>query len=62
MFGFSRITRHARQWHADRKRIAMENVIFDLPVELQKDIGWPAPMDRQSASILRSDIYARPRL
>lgn len=42
MYGFTQIFRLARQWRADRKRAAMATMFYDLPIELQKDIGWPA--------------------
>ncbi|MBU4531039.1 MAG: hypothetical protein KUA43_05760 [Hoeflea sp.] len=62
MFGFSHITRKARQWRAHQKRAAMESVLMDLPLELQKDIGWPGPADLPSLSSAQADIHARPML
>jgi hypothetical protein len=62
MFGLSPILRHARRWHANRRRAAMESAMLDLPLELQKDIGWQAPRDRQSVSRMQQDLHARPML
>lgn len=62
MFGFSRIALRARQWRAERKRIALQDMIFGLPIELQKDIGWPAPESRSSQGKPQSDFLARPIL
>lgn len=62
MFGFSRIARHARKWRADKKRIAMENVLMDLPVELRKDIGWPTHGDRPPMTRAQWDIHTRQML
>jgi len=62
MFGLSQIVRHARRWHANHKRAVMENAMLDLPLELQKDIGWQAPADRQSVARIRQDLHGRPIL
>lgn len=62
MFDFSRIAHHARRWREARKHTELESLIHRLPVELQKDIGWPAPMDDPSAGKVRHDIHARPIL
>lgn len=37
----SRLGRLADEYRANRARIATERSIQSLPVELQKDIGWP---------------------
>lgn len=42
MHAFTRIFRLARQWRSERRRAAMAARFYDLPIELQKDIGWPA--------------------
>ncbi len=62
MFGISRIVRHARRWHANHQRAVMESTMLNLPLELQKDIGWQAPRDRPSANRIQQDIHARPML
>jgi len=62
MFGYSQIARHVRQWRADRKRIAIESMIYKLPIELQKDIGWPATRAQSPTTRTRSDLQARPIL
>ncbi|AKH99733.1 hypothetical protein IMCC20628_01016 [Hoeflea sp. IMCC20628] len=60
MFDFAQIARHARQWRANRKRAAMECMLGSLPVELQKDIGWPAAVEHGCAGRTQSDLHARP--
>lgn len=62
MFGFSHIARYTRQWREGRQRVAMENMIFRLPVELQKDIGWPTLRDRPSPAEISGETHARPML
>lgn len=62
MFGLSQIARHARRWHANHKRAVMERTLLDLPLDLQKDIGWQAPRDHESGKRMRADIQARPML
>ncbi|MDP2118383.1 MAG: hypothetical protein Q8S27_19250 [Hoeflea sp.] len=62
MFGFSYIARKARQWRADHKRAAMESALMDLPRELRKDIGWPAPGDLPARRALLGSMPARPLL
>ncbi|MCY0095927.1 hypothetical protein [Hoeflea ulvae] len=62
MFGFTQILRHARQWQADRKRTAMQAMFEKLPLELQKDIGWPAARDLGRPRTARHDVHARPTL
>lgn len=52
MYGFSQIFRLARQWRSDRRRAAMATKFYDLPIELQKDIGWPAISEQPPASRL----------
>jgi len=42
MFGIFHLVQYARRLHADRERARMEKMFLDLPIELQKDIGWPA--------------------
>jgi len=60
MFGISQIARYARQWQTNRTRAAMENMILNLPPELQKDIGWPSLMVHPSSTMTQSDIHACP--
>jgi hypothetical protein len=60
MFGYSHIVRYARLWHARHQRAVMERTMLDLPVELQKDIGWPAPRDLPSRLSRQQDLQARP--
>lgn len=62
MFGLSQIARHARRWHANHKRRVMERALLDLPLDLQKDIGWQAPRDHVSGNRMGGDIHARPML
>jgi hypothetical protein len=62
MFGLSQIARHARRWHANHKRAVMERTLLDLPLNLQKDIGWQAPRDHALGNRMNSDIHARPML
>jgi hypothetical protein len=62
MFGYSQIIRHARRWRESRRRMLMERTLMDLPVELQKDIGWPRCVDHPSALRGRNDLHARPML
>ena len=60
MFGYTHIVRYARQWRANHQRQLMERAMLDLPVELQKDIGWPAPRDLQPMNKLQQDLHSRP--
>jgi hypothetical protein len=60
MFGYSHIVRYARLWRAKHQRALMERTMLDLPVELQKDIGWPAPRDLPSGTARQQDLHARP--
>lgn len=60
MFGYSHIVRYARLWRANHQRELMERTMLDLPVELQKDIGWPAPKDLPPMSKLQQDLHSRP--
>ena len=46
MFGYHSIARRIRKWRLDRDRIAIETMLYELPLELQKDIGWPAARTR----------------
>ena len=62
MFGLSQIARHARRWHANHQRAVMERTLLDLPLDLQKDIGWQAPRDHVSGTWMGGDIHARPML
>lgn len=62
MFGLSQITRHARRWHANHKRAVLERTMLNLPLDLQKDIGWQAPQDHAWGNRKGSDIHARPML
>jgi hypothetical protein len=62
MFGFDHLARRAREWRSERKRRALQSVISHLPAELQKDIGWPAPVDPRSTERIARDIHARPIL
>ena len=62
MFGISRIARYTRRWRYERQRSAIQNVILGLPLELQKDIGWPALREPSSPRTERSGIHARPIL
>ena len=62
MFGISRIARYTRRWRYERQRSAIQNVILGLPLELQKDIGWPALRERSSLGEEPGDIHARPIL
>ena len=62
MFGISQIARYTRHWRSERQRAAMQSAILGLPLELQKDIGWPAVRERSSLGKERSDIHARPIL
>jgi len=62
MIGISQIARYARRWNTQRKRAAMENAILNLPAELQKDIGCPAPTHRSTPDLITRDIHARPIL
>ncbi|MEQ8480429.1 MAG: hypothetical protein RIC18_07220 [Hoeflea sp.] len=43
MFGIDYLSRQARKWVRARERRSLEATMFDLPLGLQKDIGWPAP-------------------
>ena len=47
MFGYHSIARRIRKWRLDRDRIAIETMLYELPLELQKDIGWPAARTRR---------------
>jgi len=46
---FSSIGRIAAEFSAARARHKTELTIRSLPVELQKDIGWPDAINRDSA-------------
>lgn len=59
MFGFSHIVRYARQWRTSHQRALMQRAMLDLPVELQKDIGWPAPRDLPPMTTRQPDLHAR---
>jgi hypothetical protein len=59
MFGYSHIVRYARLWRANHQRALMERAMLDLPVELQKDIGWPAPRDLPTLITSPRDLHAR---
>lgn len=48
MFGIDYLSRQARKWVHARERRSLEATMLDLPLELQKDIGWPAPGSRRS--------------
>jgi hypothetical protein len=48
MFGIDYLSRQAREWIRARERRSLEATMVDLPLELQKDIGWPAPRSRRS--------------
>jgi hypothetical protein len=50
MFGYSSITRQIQKWRVERERIAIENMLYELPLELQKDIGWPAARARSQGT------------
>lgn len=41
MFGILSLVRYARRLHANSERARREKFFLDLPVEIQKDIGWP---------------------
>jgi hypothetical protein len=60
MFGISGIARQARQWRAERKRRALRRQLYELPLELQKDIGWPATDPRYPSARVISEIPGRP--
>ena len=62
MFGYSQIVRQVRKWRADRKRIAIQNVIQRLPIQLQKDIGWPALTAKPSVGRVLKDLRTCPTL
>jgi hypothetical protein len=44
---FSSIGRMASDYRAARTRYRTERAIRALPIELQKDIGWPEPDDME---------------
>lgn len=46
----SSIGRLAAEYSAARKRYHTERVILSLPIELQKDIGWPQTADYLAAT------------
>lgn len=46
---FASIGRIAAEFSAARARHQTERTIRSLPVELQKDIGWPDAFDRNNA-------------
>ncbi|KJS12777.1 MAG: hypothetical protein VR78_11795 [Hoeflea sp. BRH_c9] len=62
MFGFTEIARYARQWRASRKRAAMVSMFDSLPLELQKDIGWPAAGEPASTGRTQGAAHAHPML
>lgn len=59
MFGLTEIARYAREWRASRKRAAMETMFSSLPLELQKDIGWPAAGEPACTRWTQSDAHAQ---
>lgn len=59
MFGYSSITRQIRKWRVERDRIAIETMLSELPLELQKDIGWPTARTRQPRNGPLSAMQAR---
>jgi len=46
----STIGRIATEYHAARARYRTERAIHALPIELQKDIGWPEEADTRQPS------------
>lgn len=62
MLGIFKIARQARQWRAERRRRAMENYLYQLPQEIQKDIGWPARAGRRPIGEIQDPVHARPFL
>ena len=62
MFGIARIARQTRRWRETRSQMKLVNLISTLSVELQKDIGWPAPADRHQPRRQQRDTHARPIL
>ncbi|MBC7283698.1 hypothetical protein [Hoeflea sp.] len=62
MFGFSLIARKARLWRAQQQRAALESLLMNLPRELQKDIGWPAPREMPSLRSPQTGIDVHPML
>lgn len=64
MFGFADFARQARKWRANRDRRQLQSMLSGLPVELRKDIGWPAPDARSAATRVvhrdPDDLHARP--
>ena len=59
MFGYSQIAHQVPRWRQRRQRHAMENVIFGLPAELRKDIGWPVAHDLRQPQRERTDLFSR---
>jgi hypothetical protein len=51
----SAVSHLAHEWRAARDLARTESAIRSLPLELQKDIGWPdAQYDRNTRRFLRS--------
>jgi hypothetical protein len=62
MFGFELITRRAHEWNNERRQRALRSKISQLPIHVQKDIGWQAIDTRQTAAGAAAETRARPIL
>lgn len=62
MFGIELIARRAIQWNGERKHRTLSNMILQLPVHIQKDIGWPTYETSRSAARQQRELRARPIL
>lgn len=62
MFGILRFARYVRRVQENHKRALMARTFLDLPIELQKDIGWPADNASRKAARMQREINARPIL
>lgn len=55
---FSSIERIAHHYSAVRARYLTERAIRDLPIEMQKDIGWPDAFETRPAQRLDIGSWA----
>lgn len=60
MFGILRLTRYINRVQDNHKRARMEQTFLDLPIHLQKDIGWPKVIDSPSPILGRRDQCCSP--
>ena len=53
----STLSRIAHEYHDARSRYLTERQIHALPIELQKDIGWPAAYETRNARPIAAGLW-----